>query len=234
MGVADGRRGHTRCAVVHRTGRARRGRRAVRRRAGNRPCTSASGLCGTVARGTPKAPAELGVDVETLTPRLAAAAGAHSGVVVAWVDPAGIAASTLRIGDVIEALDDVPITSAEGWRVRAARVGIGDTLTLRVTRRGAQRIARLVIPTTSNENAVFLGLAMRRIARVGTEVTRVVRGSAAEAAGIAAGDVITAIGNITAPTPAQIASAFDAMDRGDSLIVAVRREGAHRVMALQR
>jgi S1-C subfamily serine protease len=65
-------------------------------------------------------------------------------------------------------------------------------------------------------------------------VTRVVRGSAAEAAGIVAGDVITAIGNITAPTPVQIASAFDAMDRGDSLIVAVRREGAHRVMALQR
>ena len=182
----------------------------------------------------PKAPAELGVDVETLTPRLAAAAGANSGVVVAWVDPAGIAASTLRIGDVIEAFDDVAIASAEQWRVRAARVGIGDTLTLRLTRRGAQRIVRLVIPTTSNENAVFLGLGMRRIARVGTEVTRVVRGSAAEAAGIAAGDVITAIGNITAPTPAQIASAFDAMDRGDSLIVAVRREGAHRVMALQR
>src|SRR5262245_24332436 len=47
----------------------------------------------------PKAPAELGVDVETLTPRLAAATGAKAGVVVAWVDPAGIAAPLLRIGD---------------------------------------------------------------------------------------------------------------------------------------
>jgi S1-C subfamily serine protease len=182
----------------------------------------------------PKAPAELGVDVETLTPRLATAAGAQAGVVVAWVDPAGIAASLLRIGDVIEAIDDVAIANAEQWRVRAARVGIGDTLNLRVTRRGAQQVVQLVIRSPSAENTVFLGLAMRRVARVGTEVTRVVRGSAADGAGIVAGDVITAIGSITAPTPAQIASAFDAMDRGDLLIVAVRREGAHHVMALQR
>ena len=53
----------------------------------------------------------------------AAAAGAQAGVVVAWVDPAGIAASSLRIGDVIEAIDDVAITNTEQWRVRAARVG---------------------------------------------------------------------------------------------------------------
>jgi PDZ domain len=182
----------------------------------------------------PKAPAELGVDVETLTPRLATAAGAQAGVVVAWVDPAGITASLLRIGDVIEAIDDVAIANAEQWRVRAARVGIGDTLNLRVTRRGAQQVVQLVIRSPSTENTVFLGLAMRRVARVGTEVTRVVRGSAADGAGIVAGDVITAIGTITAPTPAQVASAFDAMDRGDLLIVAVRREGAHHVMALQR
>jgi S1-C subfamily serine protease len=69
---------------------------------------------------------------------------------------------------------------------------------------------------------------------VGTEVTRVVHGSASEAAGIAAGDLITAIGNISAPTPAQIASAFEAIDNGGLLIVAVSRDGAHRVLALQR
>jgi hypothetical protein len=182
----------------------------------------------------PKTPVELGIDVETLTRRLATAAGAQSGVVVAWVDPGSVAASALRIGDVIEAIDDVAIASAEQWRVRAARAAVGDTLTLRVTRRGAQRIVRLVMPPQSNENAVFLGLAMQRIARVGTEVTRVVRGSAADAAGIVAGDVITAIGNINAPTPAQIAAAFDRMNAGELLIVAVRRDGTHRVVALQR
>jgi PDZ domain len=182
----------------------------------------------------PKAAAELGIDIETLTPRLAAAAGAQTGVVVAWVDPDGIATSLLRIGDVIDAIDDVAITNAEQWRVRAARVGVGDTLNLRVTRLGAQRMVQLVVRAPSEENAAFLGLGMRRVARAGTEVTRVVRGSASEAAGIAAGDVITAIGDIQAPTPAQIASAFEALDNGDLVIVAVSRGGAHRVMALQR
>jgi S1-C subfamily serine protease len=75
---------------------------------------------------------------------------------------------------------------------------------------------------------------MRRVAGQGTEVTRVVRGSASEAAGIAVGDLITAIGDIRAPTPAQIASAFEAIDSGDLVIVGVSRDGTHRVMALQR
>jgi PDZ domain len=182
----------------------------------------------------PKAAGELGIDVDTLTPQLAAAAGASGGVMVAWVDPNGIAASLLRIGDVIEAIDDVAITNPEQWRVRAARVGAGDTLNLRVVRRGEQRMVQLRVPASSEENAAFLGLGMRRVASTGTEVTRVVHGSAAEAAGIAAGDLITAIGNIRTPTPAQISSAFEALDSKGLLIVAVTRNGAHRVLALQR
>jgi len=182
----------------------------------------------------PKAAGELGVEVETLTPRLAAATGAKAGVVVAWVDPAGIAAPSLRIGDVIEAIDDVAITNAEQWRVRVTRAGVGDTLNLRVMRRGAPRIVQLLVRAPSAENAAFLGLRMARVARVGTEVTRVVPGSASEAAGIATGDLITAIGNINAPTPGQIASAFEGLESGKLLIVAVTRNGAHRIMALQR
>jgi hypothetical protein len=174
----------------------------------------------------PKAAAELGVDVETLTARLAAATGAQAGVVVAWVDPAGIAAPLLRVGDVIETVNDVAITNAEQWRVRATRVG--------VVRGGALRVVQLLVRAPSAENAAFLGLGMRRVVRVGTEVTRVVHGSASEAAGIVTGDLITAIGNISAPTPAQIASAFEGTDSGKLVIVAVQRNGAHRVMALQR
>jgi len=182
----------------------------------------------------PKASTELGIEVETLTPRLAAATAAQAGVIVAWVDPAGIAAPLLRIGDVIETIDDVAITNAEQWRVRATRAGVGDTLNLRVMRRGASRVVQLPIRAPSPENAAFLGLGMRRVARVGTEVTRVVYGSASEAAGIVTGDLITAIGSINAPTPAQIASAFEATESGKLVIVAVSRNGTHRVMALQR
>jgi len=182
----------------------------------------------------PKAAGELGIDVDTLTPRLATAASASGGVMVAWVDTNGIAASLLRIGDVIEAIDDIAITNAEQWRVRAARVSAGDTLNLRVVRRGEQRTVQLHVPASSEENAAFLGLGMRRVGSAGTEVTRVVHGSAAEVAGIAAGDLITAIGNIRTPTPAQISSAFEAIDSKGLLIVAVTRNGAHRVVALQR
>jgi S1-C subfamily serine protease len=195
-------------------------------------------LVGVVARrlleAPAKIPAELGIDVDTLTPRLATAAGARTGVVVAWVDPDGVASSLLRIGDVIEAIDDVAIASVEQWRVRAARMGIGEKLTLRVTRRGSQRIVQLAASSPSEETGVALGLVGRPVTRVGTEVIRVVPGSAADAAGIVAGDLVTMIGNVTAPTPARIASAFEAMNPGDLLIIAITRDGGHRVVALQR
>jgi hypothetical protein len=182
----------------------------------------------------PKAPADVGIDVDALTPALATVGGAQSGVVVSWVDPNGIAASMLRIGDVIDAIDDVAITSVEQWRVRAARAAVGDAFILRVIRRGAQRTVKLVLPSASGVNGGALGLGMRPVARVGTEVTRVARGSAAEAAGIAAGDLITLIGTVSAPTPTQVASAFNGANSGDLLIVAVTRDGVHRVMTLQR
>jgi hypothetical protein len=181
-----------------------------------------------------KPPADLGVEVDTLTPRLATAAGAEAGVVVAWVDPRGIAAAMLRVGDVIQMVDDLRITTVEQWRVRAARIGIGDSVALRVVRRGAQRSVQLSVPRPPEANGATLGLVMRAAVQVGAEVTRVAAGSAANAAGIMPGDFITAIGNANAPTPAQIGSAFASLDRGDLLLVALRRNGAHRVVVLQR
>lgn len=181
-----------------------------------------------------KAPADLGIEVDTLTPQLATAAGAETGVVVAWVDPAGAAASMLRVGDVIQSANGTAITSVEQWRVRAARVGVGDTVTLQVVRRGAPRTIQLTMAAAPESSRETLGLVMRSAARVGTEVTRVARGSAAYAAGIAPGDFITAIGSVNAPSPTQVASAFGSIERGDLLMVAVRRNGIHRVMVLQR
>jgi S1-C subfamily serine protease len=126
------------------------------------------------------------------------------------------------------------MTSVEQWRVRAARVGVGDTLRLQVTRRGVQRPVTLEVPAAAGDNSTALGLAMMTVARVGTEVVRVAPGSAAEGAGIVTGDVITAIGTLNAPSPAQVGAAFDRMDEGDVTIVALRRGGVHRVVALQR
>ena len=184
-----------------------------------------------------KMPADAGIDVDTLTARLAKATGADTGVVVTWVNPDGSAAALLRAGDVITSVDGVAIATPEQWRVRAARASGGDTLALVVTRAGAQQTVQLAVPPAAappETSASRLGLTMRTDARVGAEVTRVERGSAGDAAGIAAGDLVTAIGGIDAPTPAQVRSAFASLAPGDSAIVAVRRGGAHRVMAIQR
>jgi S1-C subfamily serine protease len=75
---------------------------------------------------------------------------------------------------------------------------------------------------------------MRTAPRLGAEVTGVERGSAGDAAGIAAGDVVTAIGTVDAPTPAQVRSAFASLQRGNLLLVAVQRGETHRVMAIER
>jgi S1-C subfamily serine protease len=75
---------------------------------------------------------------------------------------------------------------------------------------------------------------MRPVARIGAEVVRVERGSAAYTAGIQSGDVITAIGSSMAPSAAQIESSFASARRGEFMIVALVRGPAHRVVALQR
>jgi len=75
---------------------------------------------------------------------------------------------------------------------------------------------------------------MRSLDRLGAVVVTVERGSAADAAGIEVGDVITAIGARMAPSPAQVRSSFAAARQGDLLIVAVTSGPAHRVVALQR
>ena len=182
-----------------------------------------------------KPAADLGIDVGELTPRLAVAAGAETGVIVTWVDPSGIAASILQSGDVIQALNETPITTPEQWRVAAARTGVGDVLMLTLTRMGAQTRTQIAASTPASKTADgTLGLAMLRIAGVGAHVMRVARGSSGADAGLMAGDVITSIGGVPAPTPAQVRSAFTSMARGTLLMVTVERGTTHHVVALQR
>ena len=182
-----------------------------------------------------KPPVDFGLEVDELTPRLAGAAKAETGVIVTWVDPTGIAATTLQPGDVIQALNGTPITTPEQWLVGASRTGGGDKVTLTYTRRGAQTNAQLAVPASApRAPATTLGLTLRRTSDIGTEVMRVASGSSADDAGIAAGDIITSIGGLAAPTPAQVRSAFASMARGELLMVAVRRGTTHRIVALQR
>lgn len=183
----------------------------------------------------PKAPAGvIGVEVQALTPPIASVTGAAGGMVVAWVDPAGAAAGRLRVGDVIDAMDGRPLT-ADGWHARMARLLAGQTLALRVRSRGQVRDVALAavaapVPPVSRS----LGLTLRRRPRLGAEVVGLEPASEAERAGLRAGDLITLIAEIQAPTPAEVARSFAALAEGQRVMVAVTRGSTHFVTTFER
>jgi len=176
----------------------------------------------------------LGVEVQALTPAIAAAAGAGAGVVVTWVDPQGGAAEKLAVTDVIETIGGEVVATLEHWEARLARLAAGDSLALRVRRRGEVKEIQVTAgdaPPTPAE-ARPLGLTMRAVPRIGVEIVRVDPGSAAARAGIEAGDVVTLIGEVERPTPGQLTRAFQAAPDDRPLLVGVTRGDRHRVLAL--
>jgi serine protease DegQ len=183
----------------------------------------------------PSPPGALGIEVQDLTPPVASVTGALAGVVVTWTDPGGPAKGQLTAGDVIEAVDGVALASRQAWDVRVARLEAGETLALRVRRRGEPREVRLTAAASvPRSDPRSLGLALRARAKIGVDVVRVEPGSAAERAGLTTGDVITLVGDLPAPTPAQVMRSFAAVGQGQRVLVAVTRGGAHFVTTLER
>jgi len=73
---------------------------------------------------------------------------------------------------------------------------------------------------------------MRAKPGVGVEVLHVEAGSAAMRAGIAVDDVLTRVGDIEAPTPAQITRTFAAASKDGALLLAITRRTGRLVVAL--
>lgn len=184
----------------------------------------------------PRQPAgAIGVHVQPLTPALVAATGASAGVVVTWVDVNGAAAATLAVGDVIEAVDGLPMSTQQHWDVRLARLVAGESVTLRLRRHGELQEAQLVaLPRAAALDIPTLGLTMRRAPEIGAEIVRIDRASVADRAGLQPGDVITLVGDVRAPTPAQVTRAFASAREGQSILVAVTRGDTHHVMILEK
>lgn len=176
-----------------------------------------------------RTPGFLGIEVQALTGPLAAATGARTGVVVAWVDPGGSAAGQLAPGDVIEAVDGHWLESREHWEVRTARLAAGQPIVLGVRRQGEWRDVQLL--AAPSVKPLPLGLTLRRVTNAGSEVLQVARPSAGEAAGLEPGDVITLAGTYNAPTPAQVRDAFEAA-AGRPLLVAVSRGSSSRIVTV--
>ncbi len=135
---------------------------------------------------TPPGPAgAIGIEVQDLTPPVASVTGASVGVVVTWVDADGAGREQLMAGDVIEAVDGRALATRQHWDVRVARLSVGETLSLRVRRRGEIREVALVANAPAAQPASrSLGLTLRARTKIGAEVVRIERGSAADRAGL--------------------------------------------------
>lgn len=175
---------------------------------------------------------DLLMEVRPLTPALAKATGASQGVVVAWVDSRSPAAKHLLVGDVIESVNARAIAHTRDWEVASSRLPVGP-VTVHVRRRGKPMDVEFTAPATSNSpTAASLGLVMRRAPAVGTTVVRIDPRSAASAARLQEGDIITLVGHITAPTAAQIGAAFRSARSGEAIMLAITRGRTHLVVGL--
>jgi hypothetical protein len=179
-------------------------------------------------------PVDLGVQVQALSSTLVAATGAEAGVVVSWVDPRGPAGGELAAGDVIQTFNGVPVVSVAAWTVMADRASAG-RVELEVWRRRSKVPIAIDIaaPEPAAASAV-LGLSLRRISGVGAAVVKVESRTAADAAGLREGDVITRAADIASPEPGQIRKLFDMANSGEVILLAITRGDAHRVVGVAR
>jgi PDZ domain-containing protein len=180
-----------------------------------------------------RAPAlDLGVEVRPLTPALTQATGAARGVVVAWVDPRGPMARQIAVGDVVQSINAQAITHVRDWEVTTGRLTAGNA-TFGVRRRGkSMEIGVTLAAAGTSTVTVSLGLRMRDVPGVGTTILRIDPRSAANAARLQEGDIITLAGDITAPTAAQIGDAFRSARTGEAIMLAITRGRTHLVVGL--
>jgi Do/DeqQ family serine protease len=203
---------------------------------------------GTVSRGA------LGVTIQDLTPALAEAMGvsATGGAIVAHVAPQSAGAQAgLRDGDVIIALDGVPLASSAQLRNEIGQRRPRTTVRLTFLRDGRQQTATATLdalatpasagvrPNGENDSALS-GFVLGAIpadhplfGRVrGAHVERVDPGSAADEAGLRDGDIIIAADRMPVDSPAVLAQIMRDRKQGTPLLLQVRRGEAALFIAL--
>ena len=185
-------------------------------------------------RQPPGAAADLGVEVQELTPPIAKATGASTGVVITQVDPNGPSAKTLAVGDVLEAINDAPLESPLHWKARAFGLAPDESVRVRVRRGGEVRELDLIAAASERHGRLTLGMELRIAPGLGSAVAQVESGSMADRAGLRAGDVITLAGNTKSPSPAAVMRAVQNASEGEAVLVGFVRDGVHAVTALER
>lgn len=187
---------------------------------------------GEVRRG------RLGVAVQDLTPDLAGAMGlpAHqSGAVIANVE-AGSAAERagLKAGDVITAIDKVPVRSAADLRNKIGLLRVGDAAELAVLRTGKLMVIRATVTKPLQkltqggqmnsllEGATF-GPVTADTSTKGVQVVSVQTGSKAAHAGLRKGDIITSVNQEEVAGPDEFAAQAKASPK--RLLLTLIRDG---------
>ncbi len=159
--------------------------------------------------------AYFGLDVQTVTGAIAQSLGVDTkdGASIVALEPHSPAAfAGLKVGDVITSVQDQPVRDADDLLYDLRDVGVGQQAVLQVDRGGDQRNVTLTAVAFPLKRAEALfarkigaavaevsGYAAQRlqIASASAVAVRVVRrGSAAEAAGLAPGDVIRAVNSV--------------------------------------
>lgn len=181
---------------------------------------------------------DLGVEVQALTAPLRQASGTNEGVMVTWVDPAGPAAASLRVGDVVAWLGGMRTPSPAAFLTALAQAGPGSLLSLTVFRAGER--VELTLETVAHPlqpppaDPADFGARLESRPGLGALVGSVARGGPAETAGLREGDIVTSFGDRAAPRPADVTRAFARMQPGQLVLAGVLRGSDRLVVAIRR
>jgi hypothetical protein len=184
----------------------------------------------------PHTPGELGLQVQQLDATLAAETGvaAGSGVIVTWVDPRGLAAKTVAVGDVIETINGTRTQTAFAWHVHASRLGPGEEAVFRIRRAGEVRDITLTVAPARPPGSIALGLTLLPAPGLGSRITQVAVHGAGDRAGLQVGDIVTMAGDDSEPSPAVVRRHFANAREGAAVVLAISRGETRRLVVLRR
>jgi Do/DeqQ family serine protease len=175
-------------------------------------------------------PAWLGLLVQDITPELGSHFGAQpgAGVLVRFVESGSPARSAgIREGDVIAALGDHPIHSADEWQQRLHDEAVGASVSLTLLRDETRlqvtlRTERFPLERADSLAWDLLGLRLQE-RRGGLEITAVRRDSAAARVGIQRGDVLAGLGGQTLTSRDDFRRRLSALRQAQHVLVSVQR-----------
>lgn len=176
-----------------------------------------------------------GLAIQELTPDLAAATGAPSGVLITDVFPRSLSDGIFEPGDVLTHVANQPVGKPETVLMDLAQRLAYGLVQVRFLRQGDERSVVLrnqTMETPDAEGPTEQTLTVEAVRRVGVRVTAVRRGSNAAAAGLQPGDLITKAGTIVAPTVAQVQAAVRG-EQGAWVLLLVRRGDRQHLAALR-